>query len=123
MISIKRTLVHSGLALLAAVALTGCNTGYSAYINNDTSQPLSAKLIDVDGQRVLSNATIGPSDKAVLGASEIPEKNAVLLEVDTLGNPGHPPTMRLLPGRTVVRIVEETQQSTRSKLRIEIVPN
>ncbi|MGE3107807.1 MAG: hypothetical protein AB7G11_03110 [Phycisphaerales bacterium] len=107
--------------LLASVCVAGCKTGYSAYINNNTSQPVIAKLIDTRAKQLLASDRIGPNSKTALEVGQIPEGNEVILEVDNQGNPGYPPTLRLLPGRTVVNVVEESQ-TARAKIHLEVVP-
>lgn len=108
--------------LVSGLFLTGCQTGYSAYVNNNTSQPVIAKLIDTRAGRLLASDRIGPNSKAALEVGQIPENNEVILEVDNQGNPGYPPSMRLRPGRTVVDIIEENPQTARSRLLLQIVP-
>ncbi len=106
---------------LGGVFLAGCQTGYSAIVNNNTSQPVIAQLIDTQGKRLLASARIGPSSKTELSAGNVPEGNEVILEVDNQGNPGYPPTLRLLPGRTVVNVAEDSQ-TAKSRIRLEVVP-
>lgn len=119
---IRSARLWSMVGLLGAgLALTGCQTGYSAYVNNNTSQPVIAKMVDVQGKRLLGSDRIGPNSKGILEAGRVPEGNEVILEVDNQGNPGYPPSMRLMPGRTVVNVVEESQ-TARSRIRLEVVP-
>lgn len=115
-----RTATALGLSAIGLV-LAGCQTGYSAYVNNNTSQPVYAQLIDVRAKKLLASDRVGPNSKTALEVGRIPEGNEVILEVDNQGNPGYPPSMRLLPGRTVVNVVEESQ-TARSKIRLEVVP-
>jgi len=107
------------VAIPLIALLAGCAKPYSAYVNNDAGQPVTARIVLAGSARTLTEQQINPADKGIL---EVRKSGGVLrLEVDTLGNPGHPAAMDLEPGRTVVHVKAESQ-STRARIRLDVVP-
>lgn len=117
---------RSALALLALAplaALTGCRAGYEVDVRNLTDQPVSLRLATghTDGAPLtLRTDRLGPGDRGSMFVQTDAGAN-VILEADFQGNVGHPATIDLAPGKTVVNVVRPDEGS-RGTLRLEEVP-
>ncbi len=104
--NMSRKLIPLALLLLAPV-LTGCKTGYTVEVRNNTSAPATAavykdELIANDPQ--LKTQWIGPGDRATLGPFESRYGIGLYVQVDSESNPGYPAKADLRKGYTVFNL-------------------
>lgn len=115
--SVAGGLLSVGLLVGACAPLGACSKVYTADLRNRTSQPVGVAVLTEKG--VLGRGRIGPGDRGqVSGRTSASE---VFVEVDTLGNPGYPARMPLLPGLNVADVTQEAA-SGRSAIALEPAP-
>jgi hypothetical protein len=105
---------------LVPFALAGCRSGYEVDIRNLADQPVVAQILTShpDGaSRLLAQDRLGPGDRRALFSQE-DYFARVWLQVDFQGNQGHPATLDLARGKTVVN-VKRTDEGSRGTIRIE----
>ncbi|MCC6659335.1 MAG: hypothetical protein IT437_00475 [Phycisphaerales bacterium] len=101
----RKTLL--GTALLGLVCLLpACRSGYDVSIRNMTDHPILARIQGAhpDGAgQTLANDRLGPGDRTSLFTQQ-DYLRRVWLEIEYDGSAGHPASMDLVRGRTVVNI-------------------
>ncbi len=96
--------LFGGIALL-----TGCTTGYSADVRNQTPQPLfvDAYYVTPQGERIgLGNARLGPGDRGGLGPYAVPNDALASVSIDTVPNPQRPAIVDLRPGLNAMEVTQ-----------------
>jgi hypothetical protein len=116
-------LVRFGALMAVPLVLVGCRAGYDVDVRNLTDQPITAKLTagHTDGAPlVLREKYIGIGDRTSLFVQR--DANVpVALVVDFQGNIGHPATVDLSKGSTVVN-VRRADEGSRGRLQLEVIP-
>jgi len=105
---VVRALALGGL-LGGASLLTGCTTGYSADVRNQTPQPLfvDAYYVTPQGERIgLGGARLGPGDRGGLGPYAVRNDALVSVSIDTVPNPQRPAIVDLRPGLNAMEVTQ-----------------
>jgi hypothetical protein len=103
----------AALAMVPALAIVGCTTGYAADVRNATPQPLYVQVLSRsnEGTQTVAQARLGPGDRRGLGPFTLGQREVVWLRMDTNPNPGRPAEMTLRPGLSVVEVIQGVDQS------------
>ena len=113
------------LALLALplLALGGCHSSFAADVRNRSSQPVSVELVSPGPNGTVAllapSLRLGPGDRGGVGPVRVEQHRSVVLRVDSLGNPGRPAVIDLMPGTT---IAEATQDGTNANAPLLLRP-
>jgi hypothetical protein len=105
------------------LALAGCRSGYEVSVRNLTDQPVTARLnvpFSDGAPKTVTNRYIGIGDRQSMFV-QTDANVRVSLSVDFAGNVGHPATIDLSPGQTVVN-VRRTDQGPQGHLQLEELP-
>ena len=98
------------VSLLGGVSLlTGCTTGYSADVRNQTPQPLfvDAYYMTPQGERIgLGSARLGAGDRGGLGPYAVRNDALVSVSIDTVPNPQRPAIVDLRPGLNAFEVTQ-----------------
>jgi hypothetical protein len=118
------TLFRCVALLSIPLALAGCRTAYDVQVRNMTDQPVTARLYTLGSTSgkpyELRTGRAGPGDRTSL-ATSVDFRERVHLEVDFAGNIGHPATLDLDRGRTIVN-VRRADEGARGRITLEEVP-
>ena len=97
---------RAGWLVCAAIVLAigGCTADYSAHLRNQTTAPITAKIMR-DGGYVLAERFVGPGARERIGAVRLAASIPVYLEADSKSNPGEPARAELRPGKNVFNAV------------------
>ena len=102
--------VATAVILLGGVSLlTGCTTGYSADVRNQTPQSLfvDAYYVTPQGERIgLGGARLGPGDRGGLGPYAVRNDALVSVSIDTVPNPQRPAIVDLRPGLNALEVTQ-----------------